>query len=176
MHTITLNNLIVLVDYLKKEWEKLKDNYRKCIQRRDRMTKSGSGSTKLPVCNFFKELSFLKDISSNRKGTSNVPNSTLNQTNTEDTTTVPSSSIPTKRNDKRKHSSDIELGIDAMLVKALSSGDKSHKDESVERNITDEDELFCLSLVGMLKSLPNKKKRYARMKIEGIFYELSEES
>ncbi|XP_028412543.1 uncharacterized protein LOC114535434 [Dendronephthya gigantea] len=62
----------VEVEYIKREWEKLKDNYRKCLQRREKMTRSGAGNKKLPTCNFFTELSFLKDIVSNRKTMSNV--------------------------------------------------------------------------------------------------------
>ena len=139
------------------------------------MQKSGSGSTKLPVCNFFKELSFLRDSAGNRK-TSNATNVSLNDTDTTEVSPVTPVN-PTKRNNKRKNSSDLELGIDAMIVKALSSNVEESREESkMQRNSTDEDELFCLSLVGMLKSLPTRKKRYARMKIENIFYELSEES
>ena len=168
------------VEFIKKEWEKLKDNYRKCLQRRERMLKSGSGSKKLPVCNFFKELSFLKDSNASRKTASNVSfnvatdNSTSQDFTTDatTTTTTTSTSAPPQKTGKRKHvASEIELGIDAMIVKAL-AGDK---EETQKVGDSDEDQLFCLSLVSMLKSLPTKKKRYARMKIEELFYELSDD-
>ena len=44
----------------------------KCLQHREKMTRSAAGNKKLPTCNFFTELSFLKGIVSNRKTMSNV--------------------------------------------------------------------------------------------------------
>ena len=88
--------------------------------------------------------------------------------------TAPSTSAPS-RNGKRKNAqSDIELGIDAMIVKALACDEKK-KEETQKVNDSDEDQLFCLSLVSMLKSLPTRSKRFARMKIEELFFELSKE-
>lgn len=60
------------MEYLKREWDKLKDNYRKCLQRREKITKSVAENKKFPTCSYFTKLSFLKDIVSNRKTISNV--------------------------------------------------------------------------------------------------------
>ena len=40
----------------------------------------------------------------------------------------------------------------------------------------DPDVLFCLCLVTSMKQLTARKKQYARMKIEELFYELIEET
>ena len=61
------------VDVLKKEWAKLRDNYRKTLVKREKCTRSGAGSKKLPTCNFFEELSFLCDSVSNRSSATNIP-------------------------------------------------------------------------------------------------------
>ena len=51
----------------------MKENYRKCIKRRSSETRSGSKAKTLATCQFFKELSFLRDVVSNRNTESNVP-------------------------------------------------------------------------------------------------------
>ncbi|XP_057290030.1 uncharacterized protein LOC130612695 [Hydractinia symbiolongicarpus] len=52
-----------------KTFEKLRDNYRKT----ERKTRSGSGVKKLPVCEYFKELSFLRDILTTKPKETNLP-------------------------------------------------------------------------------------------------------
>ena len=59
---------------MKKEWAKLRENFRKTLIKREKATRSGAGSKKpLPSCNYFVELSFLTDSMSNRPSTTNVP-------------------------------------------------------------------------------------------------------
>ena len=63
---------------MKKEWSKLKDNYRKTKAKREKATRSGAGNNKpLPTCNYFAELSFLSGSVSNRSVDSNIPTSIL---------------------------------------------------------------------------------------------------
>ena len=48
-------------------------------------------------------------------------------------------------------------------------------DEMIKRSLTDEndkDYLFCRSLVPMLKEVPQKEKRWAKIKIMQLIYEL----
>jgi hypothetical protein len=59
-------------DVIKVEWEKLKDNYRKCLNKREKATRSGARTKKLSMCNLFAELSFLRDTLLNRKTESNL--------------------------------------------------------------------------------------------------------
>ena len=68
----------IVADVLKKEWGKLRENYRKTLTKREKATRSGAGNKKpLPTCNYFTELSFLSDSMSNRSCTSNIPQSLL---------------------------------------------------------------------------------------------------
>ena len=58
---------------MNKEFKRLKDNYRRYIRKREQLTRSGSGSTKiLPTCDYFVDLYFLRDVISGRKTESNV--------------------------------------------------------------------------------------------------------
>ena len=51
---------------LQKLFNKLRDNYRRCIRKREQATRSGAGQKKLPTCDFFAELSFLHDVVSGK--------------------------------------------------------------------------------------------------------------
>ena len=173
--------IFTLVDYLKKEWEKLRDNYRKCLQRRDKLTRSGAGSKKLPRCNFFSELSFLKDVTTNRKTCSNI-NFEQNLENAVDNgkdhqVEVASQSQPAKQSLKRRQ--DLQIGIDTLIYKALSDSSESKKENvpswKLESHSDDPETLFCLSLVDTLKQLPPRKKHLAKMKINELFYNLTEQ-
>ena len=55
-----------------REGIKLRENYRRCKNRRKIQTKSGAGTRSLATCAFFKELSFLTDTVGNRPSQSNI--------------------------------------------------------------------------------------------------------
>ena len=57
---------------VKKLFEKMKDNYRRCLRKREKSTRSGAGTKKLPTYDFFSELSFLSDVMSSRPTESNL--------------------------------------------------------------------------------------------------------
>ena len=59
-------------EIIKAEWEKLRENYRKCLTKREKATRSGAAAKKLPTCNFFAELSFLRDTLLNQRTESNL--------------------------------------------------------------------------------------------------------
>ena len=63
---------MILENVLMKEFDRLKDNYRRCIGKREQATRSGAGQKKLPTCDFFGELSFLRDVMTSRKTESNI--------------------------------------------------------------------------------------------------------
>lgn len=57
---------------LKKLFDKMRDNYRRCLRKREKITRSGAGVKKLPTCDFFHELSFLSDVMSTQQTDSNL--------------------------------------------------------------------------------------------------------
>ena len=123
---------------MKKEWEKICENYRICLSQRDKLTRSGSEKRKLPTCKFFNKLSFLKVFNSRSRTISNIQ-LTLHQ---EDESINDDEEEPNELNEpncssrepfshsraskkKAKKATDIQMGIDALLVKALCE-DKSN--------------------------------------------------
>ncbi|CAB4038372.1 Hypothetical predicted protein, partial [Paramuricea clavata] len=44
------------VEFLKAQWKNLKENYKRCLDKRNRMTKSGAGAHSLPTCKYFQNL------------------------------------------------------------------------------------------------------------------------
>ena len=69
----------------------------------------------------------------------------------------------------------MQLGIDALLVKALTknmcpSPEQAPKQGSKEKD--DPDLLFCLSIVDTLKRLDGRKKSLAKMKIQEVLFAL----
>lgn len=190
-----------IVEVIKLEWEKLKDNYRKCLNKREKATRSGAGTKKLPTCNFFIGLSFLRDTLVNRKTESNLPSPSSNDlslsvddyieypcdlTSPVDepaaTTSTPSQSYDspfkkqTYENRKTKKANDLQLGIDALLVKALSKDlDNSSSEQAPKQSLRENDGpdvLFCLSLVDTLKKLDARKNAMAKMKIQQLLFEI----
>lgn len=186
------------MEVIKLEWEKLKENYRKCINKREKATRSGAGTKKLPTCNFFVELSFLRDTLVNRKTDSNLPSPSSSDlslsvddnteyecdlTSAEEpaTTSTPSQSYasPFKKQkyeyQKTKKANEIQLEIDALLVKTLSKDlDNSSSEQAPKQRLRDNepDVLFCLSLVDTLKKLDARKNAMAKMKIQQLLFEM----
>ena len=61
-----------VVDFLKQEFKRLKDNLKKCMDRREKATKSGAPQSKLPQCKYFTQLLSLTDKTVNKPTESNV--------------------------------------------------------------------------------------------------------
>ena len=59
---------------LKQQWKVLRDNYRRCIRKRQLKQRSGAGSSKLLVCRYFEQLQFLHDTVSHEEsdGTNDI--------------------------------------------------------------------------------------------------------
>ena len=64
--------LIYLVDFIKAKWKNLYDGFKKCLDRQREATRSGAGYVKPPTCRFYNELTFLRNVITNRKTLSNV--------------------------------------------------------------------------------------------------------
>ncbi|XP_065069816.1 uncharacterized protein LOC135694869 [Rhopilema esculentum] len=60
------------VDFLKIQLKYLKDNLKRCLDKRNKETRSGASHTNLPKCKYFDQLSFMHDKVSSRQTESNV--------------------------------------------------------------------------------------------------------
>ena len=182
---------------MKKEWGKLRENYRKTLAKREKATRSGAGNKKpLPTCNYFTELSFLSDSMSNRSCTSNIPlslssplSSPASAVDMEDSIVdeslyaaqpapveIHSKSEKIKSTSyarKRKRSIDSDESADLLLVKALDKHLNQASEQSQPRpQEEDDDRLFCLSLVKTLKKLNGKKNALAKLKIQQVLFDI----
>ena len=160
----------VIVDTIKYEWNKLKDNYRKCMKKRAR---SDAGSFKLATCNFFKEMQFLYDSMQNCLAESNIPISTaengfeLVEYNESPQDTSPlDDCTPRKQSFKRKREDlPTTFPIDPAIVETLK--------KTVTNGLqTDSDYLFCTSLVNTMKSFSERENALARMKIQKLLFKI----
>ena len=179
------------------QWTKLKENFRKCLKRREKATRSGAGRTQLPSCQYYKELQFITDTIANRPTCSNVsptanPNmfappspsnysqtypdfavdSSLNERSVPSPATivVPPPATVTEGPSNKKRKKDMKDDVNSLLMASIKRD--LIATESAESNDKDPDTLFCLSLVQDFKELPAPKKRLARVKIMQILCEM----
>lgn len=146
------------------------------------MSRSGAASATLPKCKLFEQLSFIHDNVSNRHTVSNVTNSEESQSEADLFTPPPSpmpgtsrqilsagstsdEGKPTKRLRQQKQTSD---SVDQALIDMLKQQNKSED--------LDGDFSFAQSIVPILKSLPPKKNRQAKVAIQQLLidYEFDE--
>ena len=68
----------ILVEFLQKQLKYLKDNLKKCLDRRSKLAKSGAPASSLPKCNYFEVMRFLHGKTANKPAESNLclPNDT----------------------------------------------------------------------------------------------------
>ena len=59
-------------DFLQKQFKNLKDTLKKCLDKRNRMTRSGAAASNLPKCKFFDQMAFLYEKSANKLTEYNV--------------------------------------------------------------------------------------------------------
>ena len=178
---------IFLVDFLKREWEKLKENYRKCIQKREKATRSGAGRKTLPTCNFFEELAFIRDTVSKRKCETNLTTFRSDELDSEsvsfesndftapispgNTSAVSATSSKSSTSRKRKSQQQFQTEVDTMIYDALKK-DALKVEDQVDVKLDDPNKLFCLSLVDELKSLNHQQNILARIKIQQVLYDI----
>ena len=60
------------MEQVKLKWKNLSDGFKKCLDRKRDLEKSGCGYSKVPTCRFYNQLLFLRDSVSNRTTHSNV--------------------------------------------------------------------------------------------------------
>ena len=186
---IYLCSVLFLVEYLKTQWKYLKDNFKRCITNRNKLTRSGAAGGKLPQCKYFEQMQFVLDKVSNKSSVSNIdmsvdddelPLSPSPETSSPKADTA--ASINGKReceeavfvmpSAKRKNRDNLAMQVDSMLVKTLANLHAPHnlapaKTPSEE---PDADYLFCNSLTPVLQNLPSKKNRLAKIKIQQLLF------
>ena len=160
MNGLTLVKILInvfLENILMKEFDRLRDNYRLRIRKRETLTRTGSANKKLPTCDYFTELSFLRDIVTGRKTESNIqvvqitvpevhddqPTSSVTPAHTQEDNIQPHSTIKDTKAIRvaRKRRSDQ---IDKLLAVSLAQGLKSseHTQEIPGHKSEDPDVLF----------------------------------
>ena len=147
------------------------------------MTRSGASAGKLPKCKLFDQLLFIRDTVSNRQSVSNLsiegspvadsevftpPASPASSASRKSNSNMESSNIPPKKVKKRPLDE-----CDALLIDAL----KKDSSASEKKSVVDPDVSFTDSIVPILRSLPPKKNRLAKIEIQQLLlkYEFDED-
>ena len=65
-------HISILVQQAKQKWKNLSDGFKKCLDRKRDMEKSGRSYSKPPTCRFYNQLQSLQDSVSNRTTRSNI--------------------------------------------------------------------------------------------------------
>ena len=60
------------MEFIQKQLKNLKDSLKKCLDKRNQMTRSGAAASTLPKCKFFEQMAFLHEKSANKATESNV--------------------------------------------------------------------------------------------------------
>ena len=175
----------------------MKDNLKKCLDRRSKMQKSGAPASSLPKCNYFEQMSFLHDKTMNRPSESNVSiplNEVvpMNETATielsdatliQSLTPVASPATPlstsssstnfevpsTKKPREKRKRSDDTTGQTSQILEQIGSIEMELKKNQDDDN---EDSLYCRSLVPTLQKLPPRKNKLAKIKISQLLFEM----
>ena len=174
--------IFILESVLTKEFDRLKDNYRRCIRKREKMTRSGCAGTKLPTCEYFMELSFLRDIVTGRNTESNVPKATAavesqpststNPVTNTDNVQPPPLNIDAKamRNSRKRRSDQID---ELLAISLPNEKEKNEEHKTIQSQ--DEDILFCSSLVQTFQKLKGKYNKLAKMKVMEVLLEFEKD-
>ena len=189
--------LIFSVDFLQKQLKYLKDNLKKCLDRRSKMQKSGAPASSLPKCNYFHQMSFLHDKTRNRPSESNMsitlndmvpvnetaPTQLRDEILTQSLTPVASPAtplstsfsstnfdVPSTKNprEKRKRSDDTARQRSKILEQIGSIETELKRNQEDDR----EDSLYCRSLIPTLQKLPPRKNKLAKIKISQLLFEM----
>ena len=152
----------LLAEYLQSQFKYLKGNLKKCLDRRENMTKSGVAATSLPTCNYFNQMLYLI------KGVGNQPT----ESNLENTVRESQASPPAENKDADETSLPERLCQAPVTKKPRSSTSKKLTKPSLESECLkqtpqkkSEAALFCDSLIPQLESLPEKEFPRTRIKI-----------
>lgn len=180
------------MDFLQKQLKYLKDNLKKCLDRRTKMTKSGAAASSLPKCNYFDQMAFLLEKAPmNLPTESNVliPKPSSNacigiDLNVEPIPTPSTNNLFTPPQSPLVHTENGNETVLAPREKRKKSNESCERDKILkeintiekELRISERDEcedtLFCRSLVPTLRKLSAKKNKIAKIKISQLLFEL----
>lgn len=160
---------------------------KRCLDKRNRLTRSGAAAHTLPKCKFFDVLMFLNDKISNQETQSNIDISKSSNNHESIPSPLSSSSMlsspsgsfstdaaaDTSTNTRKrslKNKQGMSQRIDLLTLDFLekASNEKIPKKEDEE----DSDLLFFKSLLPSMKNLSRRSNRVARKKIQDIIFEL----
>ena len=168
------------VVFLQKQLKNLRDMLKKCLDKRNRLSRSGAAVRELPKCQYFEQMAFLCETSANKATESNLPSTIdpLGSPFSEDSVITPPSPgsigevvtetpsrLPPQPNRKRKRDSQA-----SVLTQSLAECDAMLKKSMEDDN--DEDALYCRSLIPIMRELPKKQKRLAKIKISQLLYDI----
>ena len=157
----------------------LRDILKNCLDKRNRLSRSGAPARELPKCQLFDQMAFLCEMSANKPTESNLPLmiDPLGSPFSEDSVITPPSpssigevitetpirpSQPSRKRKKESQASALTQSIeecDIMLKKTIEGEN-------------DEDSLYCRSLIPIMRELPKKKKRLAKIKFSQLLYDI----
>ena len=153
-----------------------------CMKNREKMTRSGAEASTLPTCKLFTQLLFIKDTVLNHPTATNISINDLQQDNVDLFTPPPSPSSSTcvssfqdttKRGctiqESRKRSKTSLETVDKMLLDAFR--DEGKKEKTLATDVS-----FAESIVPLLRALPPRKNRLAKIEIQQVLmkYEFDE--
>ena len=144
------------------------------------MTRSGAAAVNLPKYQYFDQMAFLHEKSVNKVTETNLsqPSTFSAKVFTEENQysplLSPFSSNRSNFDTSKKSTKNKKRRTDSMQPDALAQS-LQDCDELIKRSLTDENNenyLFCRSLVPMLKKVPQREKRRAKIKTMWLIYEL----
>ena len=162
--------------FLQKQLKNMKDVLKKCLDKRNRLTKSGAAAVTLPKCQYFDQMAFLHEKSANQPTDSNLPSATAacNVLPAEDcrfSQLSPSGSVSSVENSRKTpQRKKRRADTTEALSQSLADCDELLRKSINEEN--DEDVLYCRSLVPIMRELPKKQKRLAKIKISQLLFDL----
>ena len=187
-----------LAEFLQKQLKNLKDSLTNCLDKRTKMTRSGAAASSLQKCRYFEQMAFLYGSVGNRPTESNLssllspptPVSTIDYCSDVQVDDAPSTSrITVPEVEREKHAQGTKRPLSAQLFSSNRSGNRMNRDvaelmilkqlsdsDAMYKKITDEDDdedlLYCRSLVPILREMPDKKKRLAKIKISQLLFDI----
>lgn len=178
-----INSLIFLVEYLQRQLKNLKDNLKKCLDKRQRMTRSGAAASSLPQCKYFHQMKFLHEKTANQPTESNISHPAQQVTMpTPADTCEPANQIPCNGATKRKASESLcppssrhksrQDAIDMAILKQLETTDNTLNKSLGKQETDDEVSHYCKSLIPIIGGLEVKKKRLAMIKISQLLFDI----
>ena len=109
------------MEFLQRQLKNLKDNLKKCLDKRTNMTRSGAAPSSLPRCKYFGQMSFLYGSVGNRTTESNLCDlvtspSTITRSPDTQTEAGPSTSEVTETVETENHANKLPISTDLFSV------------------------------------------------------------